>query len=101
MFNRMSWQPKLTRRQLKTAILLLVVFAQTVSGAYARNQAVYDNLMKSRDALLSQRAYLQKAVDDLGNQINELQDKQKRVSDYEHQVDKALRDVENAIRQSD
>lgn len=96
MFNRMHWQTKLSR-----LVFFGLVFAQTLSGADARNQAVYDNLMKSRDALLSQRAYLQKAVDDLGNQINDLQDKQKRVSDYEKQVDKALRDVDNALRQAD
>lgn len=61
---------------------------------------VYDNLMRSRDALLSQRAYLQKALDGLSQQLNDLNDKVGRVREYMDQNDQALRDVDRALRQA-
>lgn len=70
------------------------------AGHAGPNQIVYDNLMRSKDALLNQRAYLQKALDSLTSQMNDLNDKIGRLRDYLNQNDQALRDVDRALRQA-
>lgn len=73
---------------------------QFVSGAAsAYDSAVYNNLMKTRDALLQQRDYLQKAYDDTQRQIDALQQKMTRINSYLDQNDKNLRDIDAALRQ--
>ncbi len=93
MFNRSKW--------VFIGVCLGLVCTQTVRQVSARDNVVYENLLKSRDAMLAQRAYLQKASDGFSNQINDLQDKQKRVNDYLRQIDQALKDIDLAVRQAD
>lgn len=59
---------------------------------------VFNNLNKSRDALLDQRRELQRAYDDTARQIDLLNQKQQRIDSYLKQVDKAIRDVDDALR---
>jgi septal ring factor EnvC (AmiA/AmiB activator) len=70
---------------------------QVLAAGYDPN--VYNNLMKTRDALLQQRDYLQKAYDDTNKQIDALQQKMTRINNYLDQNDKNLRDIDQALRQ--
>lgn len=92
MFKRFRWT--------FLGVCIGLIVAQALPGASARDQHVYDNLMRTRDALTSQRAYLQKALDDLNAQITDLQSKQKRVNDYLDETDRALRDIDRALSTS-
>ena len=65
--------------------------------AKAYDPGVYDNLQRTRDALLDQRKHLQDLYDQVSNQIAQLQQKQARIDGYLGQNDRALRDVESAI----
>lgn len=57
-----------------------------------------DNLKRSRDALLSQRAELKRAFSDTQGQIDRLNQKLTRIDQYIRQVDQALNDVDAALR---
>lgn len=95
---------KAMRKQLKSklfaSVSLGVILALGLgnAGHAGTDVKVYDNLMRSRDALLNQRAYLQKALDSLTQQLNDLNDKIGRLRDYMDQNDQALRDVDRALR---
>ena len=79
----------------------LVFSAAAYSLAYGQSsQQVYNSLARSRDSLLDQRRYLQAESDRLGQQISSLQAQLDRVNDYMRDNDKALRDVEQAMRQA-
>lgn len=77
-------------------LLALVPFTNQKSSAYV-DQSVYDNLKKSRDALLAQQSTLQQAYDDTNKQIDVLQAKLGRIDAYMKQVRSALKDVEDAM----
>lgn len=88
-------------KQLST-FLLGAVFALGVTQillpqATAYDPGVYDNLQRTRDALLDQRKHLQDVYDQISTQISQLQQKQSRIDSYLGQNDRALRDVESAI----
>jgi len=87
-----------TKRLLVTAMVLtaLVPFVNQKSSAYV-DPTVYDNLKKSRDALLSQQAELQQAYDDTNRKIDALQSRLTRIDAYLKQVRSALKDVEDAM----
>ncbi|MBX9879449.1 MAG: hypothetical protein K2Y22_13390 [Candidatus Obscuribacterales bacterium] len=93
---------KQVKLKLFAAVSLGFVLALGVmsAGHAGQNPTVYNNLMRSRDALLNQRAYLQKALDGLSSQLNDLNDKIGRLRDYLDQNDQALRDVDRALRQA-
>ena len=57
-----------------------------------------DNLKRSRDALLSQRAELKQAFSDTQGQIDRLNQRLTRIDQYIKQVDQALDDVDAALR---
>lgn len=77
-----------------------VTVVQLFSGtASAYDSAVYNNLMKTRDALMQQRDYLRQAYDDTSKQIDALQQKMNRINSYLDQNDKNLRDLDTALRQ--
>lgn len=94
------------RKQVKIKLIAAVSTGTILAlgfmsaGHAGPNPGVYDNLMRSRDALLNQRAYLQKALDGLSTQLNDLNDKIGRLRDYLDQNDQALRDVDRALRQA-
>jgi hypothetical protein len=74
--------------------LLFIVGAEKSSGYDA---FVYTNLQKSRDALLSQRAELERSRATVLAQIDQLQQKAARLDQYLRQVDGSIKDVDDAI----
>lgn len=83
-------------RTMRLPLLLLCSFF--VAGlsclAYGqRSEQVYNSLAKSRDALLDQRRYLQGESDKLQKQLE-------TVNNYLRDNDRALRDVEYAMRRN-
>lgn len=79
-------------------LCLLLPAVRTLAVPTPGADYVFDNLNKSRDALLDQRRELQRAYDDTAKQIDMLNQKQQRIDSYLKQVDKAIRDVEDALR---
>lgn len=89
--------------RLGLATVIAVSFAflplspsQRSSAAY--DDYVYNNLQKSRDALVDQKRELQRAYDETSKQIEALNQKLQRIDAYMKQVDKAMRDVDEALR---
>ncbi len=82
-------------------IVQLMFIAAVSSLAYGQSsQQVYNSLVRSRDALLDQRKYLQSEADRLSQQVQLMQQKLDRVNAYMRDNDRALRDVETAMRQA-
>lgn len=83
--------------KLSTVLILVTLqFIVTISigtMAFAENTQVYNSLAKSRDALLDQRQYLQAQSDRLSQQLDV-------VNGYLRDNDRALRDVEAAMRRA-
>jgi len=69
-----------------------------VASAY--DSYVLNNLRRSRDALLTQQADIQRAYDETSRQVDVLQQKLAKLDGYLRQVDSALRDVNRAIDQA-
>lgn len=67
-------------------------------NSYAYDQQVYNNLMRSRDALTGQQAELQRAYDETQKQIDALNQKLSRIDAYLKQVNSSLRDVDTALQ---
>lgn len=82
------------------ATLQLIVTISIGTLAFAQNTQVYNSLAKSRDALLDQRTYLQTEADKVSQQLDALQQKMERVNGYLRDNDRALRDVEAAMRRA-
>jgi prefoldin subunit 5 len=82
------------------ATLQLIVTISIGTLAFAQNTQVYNSLAKSRDALLDQRTYLQSEADKVSQQLDALQQKMERVNGYLRDNDRALRDVEAAMRRA-
>ncbi len=76
-------------------ILGVIPFFSQESSAY--DQQVYNNLMKSRDALVSQQQELQQAYDATQKQIDGLNAKLTRIDAYLKQVNSSLKDVDTAL----
>ncbi len=94
---------RFANRALVAVVLMvqLMFIAAVSSLAYGQSsQQVYNSLAKSRDALLDQRKYLQSEADRLSQQVQLLQQKLDRVNAYMRDNDRALRDVETAMRQA-
>lgn len=83
---------------LVSLILLQFLVLACVAGVAANTQ-VYNSLQRSRDALLDQRQYLQGEADRLTVRVNALQTQLDTVNGYLRDNDRALRDVETAMRQ--
>lgn len=76
------------------AAMALIPFSPN-SSAY--DDQVYNNLLKSRDALSTQQSDLQSAYDETRKQIDALNAKLTRIDMYLRQVDTSLRDVDTAL----
>mgnify|MGYP003386535351 CR=1 FL=1 len=90
---------RLEKKRLVIILMVLTALVPVViqeSSAYV-DQMVYDNLKKSRDALLNQQSELQKAYDDTAKQIDVLQQRLARIDAYSRQVRSALKDVDDAM----
>jgi uncharacterized membrane-anchored protein YhcB (DUF1043 family) len=83
---------------LGAALATLVITGTPLAKAY--DPSVYNNLAKSRDALLSQRQDLQAAYDRVTQQLDQLNQSLTRLDSYLKQTDQSLRDVESAMRQA-
>jgi peptidoglycan hydrolase CwlO-like protein len=83
----------LTAPMLSLAILL----AYSGQKSMAYDISVYNNLMKSRDALTQQQAELQRAYDETQKQIDNLNQKLSRIDSYLKQVNSSIKDVDTAL----
>jgi len=81
------------------ALVALEFLVLACVATVAANSQVYGSLQRSRDALLDQRQYLQGEADRLTVRVNALQTQLDTVSGYLRDNDRALRDVETAMRQ--
>lgn len=84
--------------QAGVVVLLCLLLPSFGTMAVPDGDYVYNNLNKSRDALLDQRRELQRAYDDTAKAIDVLNQKLQRIDAYMKQVDKAIRDVDDALR---
>lgn len=75
----------------------ILQFISTQAKAY--DSSVYNNLMRTRDALLQQRDYLRRSADETSKQLDQLQQKMGRINNYLDQNDKNLRDIDAALNQ--
>ncbi|MBK7746943.1 MAG: hypothetical protein IPI39_06845 [Candidatus Obscuribacter sp.] len=76
---------------LRLQMALLIGLSTSALGQ--RSDQVYNSLAKSRDALLDQRTYLQAEADKLQRQLD-------TVNSYLRDNDRALRDVETAMKRN-
>ena len=84
--------------RLLLPVLMLIGLAPYVSQeSEAYDQSVYNNLMKSKDALVVQQQELQAAYDTTQKQIDELNAKLGRIDSYLKQVNSSLKDVDTAL----
>jgi septal ring factor EnvC (AmiA/AmiB activator) len=79
------------------AFLSLTIAHCLTGSAGAYSNQVYNNLQRSRDALLNQRDQLQRAYDNVSQQIDELQQKRDRLNTYLNQTAASLSDVERSL----
>jgi hypothetical protein len=87
--------------KLSTVIIIMVVeFLVLGAAAIAANSQVYGSLQRSRDALLDQRHYLQAEADRVGVRVAALQTQLDTINSYLRDNDRALRDVETAMRRA-
>jgi septal ring factor EnvC (AmiA/AmiB activator) len=78
-------------------VAALAISCFTAGSSNGRDDYLYNNLMRSRDALNGQRDELQRARSDILQQIDRLNSKIARIDAYLRQVDDSSRDVNNAL----
>jgi septal ring factor EnvC (AmiA/AmiB activator) len=83
--------------KLWVCVLFTLAFANLAALAY--DNMVYNNLSRSRQALLDQRQHLQESADRIGRQLDELNRQMNTVNTYLRDTDSALRDVETSLSQ--
>ncbi len=81
----------------KIGFCLLVSLGVANLAAFALDSMVYNNLSRSRQALLDQRQHLQESADRIGRQIDTLNRQLDTVNAYLRDTDTALRDVESTM----
>ena len=84
----------------KTIGCALIAAVMWAGSATALDSHIYDNLQRSRDALLTQRNHLQQTADDISRKIDALQRQQDTVNSYLRDTDNALHDVDEALRRA-
>lgn len=77
------------------SLTIMLAFSGQKSMAY--DLQVYNNLMKSRDALVQQQTELQRAYDETQKQMDALNMKLTRIDSYLKQVNSSLKDVDTAL----
>ena len=82
-------------------ICLLFSLGCTNLAAVAFDSQVYDNLMRSRQALLEQKDHLQDSADRIGQQIDNLNRQLDTVNAYLRDTDSAIKDVESTLARED
>lgn len=89
-----------SRTKIRLLALTVAMTSNWAVGTAIADIGVYNNLRQSRDAILAQRSRLQDAHDKLAKQIDYLQSQQDKVNAYLNDNDRALRDVERALAQT-
>ncbi len=82
----------------KLLSLFLLVVIGWFGNAASADSGVYDNLDRSRQALLNQRAHLQESADQINQRIAQLQRQLDSINAYLRDTDNAIRDVDNALK---
>ena len=86
------------QKHLLTTITLATVLSLfNIGPSLGYDTYLYNNLQRSRDALLGQRAELERAHSEVFGQIDRLQAKAARIDSYLKQVDDSLRNVDGAL----
>ena len=83
----------------KVCVCLLFLLAFVNLTALALDSMVYNNLSRSRQALLDQKQHLQESADRIGRQLDNLNRQMDTVNSYLRDTDSALRDVEGSLSQ--
>ncbi len=89
-----------SRTKIRLLALTVAMTSNWAVGTAIADIGVYSNLRQSRDAILAQRSRLQDAHDKLAKQIDYLQSQQDKVNAYLNDNDRALRDVDRALAQT-
>jgi septal ring factor EnvC (AmiA/AmiB activator) len=92
-------------RRYDKGLQLVAVFAVCMLAAgpwtqklLAQGSDLSGNLFRSRDALLKQRSELQDASNRIDQQLAELSRQQDRIHEYLRDTDRALNDIDVALR---
>lgn len=88
------------RQKLLLLVLILVAGGLCYCAGYvqAYDQTVYNNLSKTRDALIDQRTHLEEKADGIKKTISELERQLDMVNSYLRDTDRSLRNIEDAIK---
>ncbi|MCA9805409.1 MAG: hypothetical protein KC777_25740 [Cyanobacteria bacterium HKST-UBA02] len=88
------------RQKLLLPVLILVVGGLSYCAGYvqAYDQTVYNNLSKTRDALIDQRSHLEEKADEIKRKMADLDRQLDMVNSYLRDTDRSLRNIEDAIR---
>jgi septal ring factor EnvC (AmiA/AmiB activator) len=84
-----------TKIALSALLICLAAFVQQPTAICAYDGA--NDLERSRDNLLDQRNHLQQEADQIGRQIDALQQRLSRINDALRDNDANLRDIERAL----
>lgn len=76
---------------------MLILLGISGQNSMAYDVSVYNNLLKSRDALVQQQSELQRAYDETQKQIDSLNQKLGRIDAYLKQVNSSIKDVDTAL----
>jgi hypothetical protein len=87
---------------LFTILVLCVGSAagQLATKSFAQGSTLAGNLFRSRDALLTQKSELESASDRIDKQMAELARQQDRIQNYLRDTDRALKDIDIALRET-
>lgn len=85
------------QRLLSGLALSLIVIGVDARSSLGYDSYIYDNLQRSRDALLGQRAELERARNDVSKQVDLLNAKLNRIDVYLREVDNSIKDVNDAL----
>lgn len=81
-------------------MLAFALMFWSIGYAQAYDRTVANNLGKTRDALLDQRSHLAVKADEIKGKMAELDKQLGIVESYIRDTDRALRDIEDAIRRA-
>lgn len=83
-------------------ILAAAIVALVLGGAVAAyTSSARNSLLRSRDEVADQRYQLEKAYNDLGQKIEELQRQQYTIGRYLQDCDRTLREIDRALTAQD
>ncbi len=94
--------PKQTRVARSKLAIFIAVFSLLLGAAVlAYSSGARDSLLKSRDQVADQRFKLEKAYDEMGVKIRDLQQQQGVIGRYLADCDRSLRELDRALAAQD